>query len=288
MRALTNFMVTHVTEAAVVIRNLVKTFGDHTALDGISLEVPKGSVYGFIGANGAGKTTTIRILLGLAKSTSGSVTVLGTARGELPTKPIEGVAYLPDVPSVYPWLSAMEAMTMLAGFSGVIEDIARDRSNDLLALVGLDRANGRVGSFSRGMKQRLGIAAALVSAPQLLVLDEPTSALDPLGRRDVMNLLKDLRGRTTVLFSSHLLGDVEEVCTHVGMIHAGQMIAQGTVDDVLSMSNAEPQYSLRFSAAQLDSVRNVVKNAGLERTEIVEQKPSLQQVYEQKTERKNR
>ncbi len=219
---------------AISTHNLCKSYGGHAVLRNVNLAVPEGAVYGFVGANGAGKTTTIRILLGLAAASSGHATVLGTARGELPPTPVSGVAYLPDVPGISPWLRATDALITLARLDGTPADVAASRAADLLDVVGLAHVPGRVGSFSRGMKQRLGIAAALVSAPRLLVMDEPTSALDPLGRADLLAVIRELTGRATVLFSSHILGDVEKVSTHVGILDRGELLAQGAVEDLLT------------------------------------------------------
>ncbi|MEX3505486.1 ABC transporter ATP-binding protein [Corynebacterium sp. LK2510] len=221
-------------DLAVATRDLSKSFGKHRVLNSINLQVPKGSCYGFVGANGAGKTTTLRILAGLAAASSGSATVLGAERGKLPVKPVPGVSYLPDVPQISPWLGAKDALITLARLSGITPDLAAERSGELLNLVNLDRAPGRVGSFSRGMKQRLGIAAALISAPKLLLIDEPTSALDPIGRADVLALLRELAGDVTIIFSSHILTDVANVSTHVGILHHGNLLAQGPLEELLA------------------------------------------------------
>lgn len=221
------------TDHAVTTSHLSKTYGRHPALTDLTMHVPTDAVYGFIGANGAGKSTTIRILLGLARATSGSATVLGVERGHLPPTPVRGVSHLPDVPDLNPWLRAPEAVSLFARLAGADPDLAAHRARELLELVGLGRARGRIGGFSRGMRQRLGIAAALAPAPRLLVLDEPTSALDPRGRADVLGVIAALRGRATVLFSSHLLDDVESVSTHVGILHAGHLLAEGPVEALL-------------------------------------------------------
>ncbi|ARU45752.1 ABC transporter ATP-binding protein [Corynebacterium silvaticum] len=221
-------------DLAVATRDLSKSFGKHRVLNSINLQVPKGSCYGFVGENGAGKTTTLRILAGLAAASSGSATVLGAERGKLPVKPVPGVSYLPDVPQISPWLGAKDALITLARLSGITPDLAAERSGELLNLVNLDRAPGRVGSFSRGMKQRLGIAAALIGAPKLLLIDEPTSALDPIGRADVLALLRELTGDVTIIFSSHILTDVANVSTHVGILHRGNLLAQGPLEELLA------------------------------------------------------
>lgn len=220
---------------AVRTVNLSKEFGSVAALKGIDLVVPHGAIYGFIGANGAGKTTAIRILFGLASASSGYVEVLGHRRGELPATPIPGLAYLPDAPNLSPWMSADETLIFLAGLSGVPEDIAAEKAPGVLRFVGLDRVrHASIGGFSRGMKQRLGIACALIGEPQLLILDEPTSALDPLGRSDLLSIISQLRGVATVIFSSHFLADVEHVCTHIGMLDRGELLMQGELAEIMN------------------------------------------------------
>lgn len=221
-------------DLAVSTKDLSKTFGKQKVLNNINLQVPTGSCYGFVGANGAGKTTTMRILAGLAGASSGSATVLGASRGKLPVRPIPGVSYLTDVPQISPWLRAKDALITLARLGGITPDLAAERSEELLNLVNLDKAPGRIGSFSRGMKQRMGIAAALVTAPKLLLIDEPTSALDPIVRADVLALLRELTGQVTIVFSSHILTDVAKVSTHAGILHRGNLLVQGQLDELLN------------------------------------------------------
>ncbi|ALU21284.1 ABC transporter ATP-binding protein [Corynebacterium pseudotuberculosis] len=230
------------TPLAVQTQNLSKYYGDVAVVDDLSMSVPEGSIYGFIGSNGAGKTTTIRILLGFAAASSGSATVLGLPRGTLPSEPSPQIAYLPDVPRFAAWMKPIDALIYLGRISGVEPDLAVDRAHDLLDLVGLSGARGSVGGFSRGMSQRLGIAASLIGAPRLLVLDEPTSALDPIGRADVLAIIKQLRGQVTVLFTSHLLADVQNVCDHVGLLHKGKLVLEGELQDVLATHRSATTY----------------------------------------------
>ncbi|MBV7362911.1 ABC transporter ATP-binding protein [Actinomycetaceae bacterium TAE3-ERU4] len=240
---------------AVFTQNLCKTYGGCQVLSDVNLKVPEGEVYGFVGANGAGKTTTIRILLGLAAATKGKASVLGVSRGVLPPSPVEGVAYLPDVPEISPWLGGVDAIVSLARLDGVPADVALTRAKDLLELVGLSNVPGRVGQYSRGMKQRLGIAASLVSAPKLLILDEPTSALDPLGRADTLAVIRELAGQATVIFSSHILADVEDVSTQVGILHKGILLAQGSLSEILeSQGRSHTQLRVRIDAEKKDDV----------------------------------
>ncbi|TLM78308.1 MAG: ABC transporter ATP-binding protein [Actinobacteria bacterium] len=219
---------------AVRVRRLTKRFGPVAALRGVDLSVPAGSVYGFLGPNGAGKTTTLRILTGLARPTSGEAQILGHDLSADGAAARAQTGFLPDVPGFYPWMTAEEFLR----FSGRLFDLDAvlldDRVRALLDLAGLAGVTTRIGGYSRGMKQRLGIAQALVNAPKVLMLDEPTSALDPMGRRDVLEMIASLRGRTTVLFSTHILADVERVCDRVGILSAGRVVAEGTLEELLA------------------------------------------------------
>lgn len=219
---------------AVQVTDLVKTYGQTRALDGLDLTVPQGSVFGFLGPNGSGKTTTIRILLGLARATSGTALVLGEDLSHAPTMARKRVGFVPDVPTAYGWMTAPEFLQLVGELHQVPADVLDTRIPELLRLAGLDGVRTRIGGYSRGMAQRLGIAQALVNAPDVLILDEPTSALDPLGRRDVLDLIARLRGRTTVLFSTHILNDVERVCDQVAIINSGRVVVTGAVDEVKS------------------------------------------------------
>jgi ABC-2 type transport system ATP-binding protein len=214
---------------------LVKRYGPTTALDGVDLRVPTGSVYGLVGPNGAGKTTLLGILAGLRAATAGSLQI-GVGPSEM--------AVLPDTPLFDPWLTAREVVDLARVLSD--ESVDGERVNEVLAAAGLaDDADRRVGGFSRGMLQRLGVAATVVARPRLLVLDEPSSALDPLGRREVLDLVGRLRGNATVLFSSHILSDVQEVCDTVGVLHRGELLYQGPIDDLL-VGTATPSYVVRI------------------------------------------
>ncbi|MEL4359063.1 MULTISPECIES: ABC transporter ATP-binding protein [unclassified Luteococcus] len=214
------------TAPALQIRDLGKRFRDKTALDGVDLEVAEGSIFGFLGPNGAGKTTTIRILLGLARATSGRAEIFGqdvaTAGNDLRRQ----VGHLPDVPGFYPWMTAPGFLAFTGRLFGLDRATIAERSDALLAMAGLNGVEHKVGGFSRGMKQRLGIAQALMNAPRLLILDEPTSALDPTGRKEVLDMIAALKGRTTVLFSTHILGDVERVCDEVAILADGRVVTQ--------------------------------------------------------------
>jgi ABC-2 type transport system ATP-binding protein len=206
---------------------LVKRYRRQVALDGVDLEVPAGVVYGLVGPNGAGKTTLLSILAGLRRPTQGTCH-LGTAR----------FAVLPDTPRFDPWLTGSEVVSLAAHLA----DRGSDRVAEVLETAGLAEAAGRrVGGYSRGMLQRLGLAATVVGSPELLLLDEPAAALDPAGRREVLDLVRQIRGEATVVFSSHILTDVQEVSDWVGILDEGRLAFQGRVDDLL-VRHAAPIY----------------------------------------------
>ena len=216
-------------EKVVETQGLTKRYGTGIiAVDSLDLSVYRGEVYGFLGPNGAGKTTTLRMLLGLIRPTAGSAKVVGAAPGS--PKSLIKVGAIVETPAFYPYLSGYDNLRLLAMYCGV----AASRVDATLAEVDLTpRAHHKFSTYSLGMKQRLGIAAALLKEPELLILDEPTNGLDPQGMADVRNLIIELgKGERTVLISSHLLGEVEQMCTRVGVIRKGKIVAEGTVDQL--------------------------------------------------------
>ena len=225
--------------AAIQTTALTKTYGEARALDAMDLTVPEGSVFGFLGANGAGKTTTLRLLTGLARPTSGSVQVLGRDVATAGNAVRSEIGFLPDVPGFYDWMTAPELMRFAGGLFGIGRTVLEARVEMLLDLAGLTGVATTVGGFSRGMKQRLGVAQSLVNAPRLLLLDEPTSALDPMGRKDVLEMIASLRGRTTVLFSTHILADVERVCDTVAILDRGRVVARAPIDELKARYGAQ-------------------------------------------------
>jgi ABC-2 type transport system ATP-binding protein len=223
---------------AVELRGLTKRFGDTLALDHVDLQVQPGVVFGFLGRNGAGKTTTLRILSGLARPTAGTARVLGHDVEGAPNVVRSRIGFLPDVPGFYPWMTAREYLEFAGRLFGLDSATLDARANALLEMAGLAGVDARVGGFSRGMKQRLGIAQALINAPSLLMLDEPTSALDPIGRREVLEMVASLRGRTTVFFSTHILADVERVCDAVAILERGRVVASAGIAELTSRAAA--------------------------------------------------
>ncbi len=282
---------------------LTKRYGERViAVEDLDLRVRRGEVYGFLGANGAGKTTTLRMLLGLIRPTSGSVRVLG----EPPGSP-EGLAHigaLVETPAFYPYLSGWDNLRVLALHAGT----QQNRIPIVLEQVDLaDRAGDAFKTYSLGMKQRLGVAAALLKDPELLILDEPTNGLDPAGMSEMRDLIKNFgRDNRTVLLSSHLMAEVEQICDRVGVIHSGKLIAEGTVDDLRGQGGlrvrAHPLDEARRIASQLDGVGEVqvldddtlriaidpadaswlnrqLIGAGIEVSEIYREKASLEAVF---------
>lgn len=215
------------------VTQLIKKFGTRTAVKGISFELEEGGCTALLGPNGAGKTTTLRMLAGLLSPTSGSVVIDGKGTSEIASR--NQIGYLPQHPSFYGWMTGKEYVVYAAGLSGMTGKQASAEAERILEKVGLkEAARRRISGYSGGMKQRLGLAQALVHRPRLLLLDEPVSALDPLGRREVMNLLQQLRQETTILLSTHVLHDAEEVCDRIIMLRNGEIVEQGNISELSS------------------------------------------------------
>ena len=219
---------------AIKTVDLSKSFGRTVAVAGLTMAVPRGEVFGFLGPNGAGKTTSVKLLLGLLKPTSGEAWLLGRPIGDLQTR--RRIGYLPELFRYQAWLSAREVLALHCELAPLPRSSWSDEISTALETVGLtDRANDRVGTFSKGMQQRLGLGAALLGEPELVFLDEPTSALDPVGRHDVREIIRGLASRGTAVFlNSHLLSEVEQVCDRVAVVDHGRVIASGTMDELLS------------------------------------------------------
>ena len=216
----------------LAIQNLKKHFGSKEVLCGIDLSVPEHSIFGFIGKNGAGKTTTMKAILGLLKADSGEIYVMGEKVHFGQTNTNRHIGYLPDVPEFYSYMTPMEYLSLCGEVCGMDKTDIVTRSKELLELVGLGKEYHRIKGFSRGMKQRLGIAQALLNRPKLLICDEPTSALDPAGRKEILDILLAAKEQTTVFFSTHILSDVERICTEVAFLNDGIIAMQGTIADL--------------------------------------------------------
>lgn len=214
---------------AIKTEGLSKYFSGKKAVDNLNLEVPEGVIFGYLGPNGAGKTTTIRLLLSLAKPTKGNAYILDENIRETRNY-LNKVGFLPEVPSFYNFFNAREFLHFIADISGMARP--DKKIEEVLEIVDLKRERKRIGTYSRGMKQRLGIAQAMLSDPPLLILDEPTSALDPEGRKETLDLIASLRGHKTVFFSTHILADVERICDMVGIIKDGRLMLNDSIENV--------------------------------------------------------
>jgi ABC-2 type transport system ATP-binding protein len=237
-------------EPAIVTRGLTRRYGSVVALDHLDLEVPTGSVFGFLGPNGAGKTTTLRLLAGLGRATSGTAVVAGVPVGQNRPELARRIGYLDQDPKLYAWMRGREVLELAGRLYGLSGVELRQRVRELLEQVGLlDAAERRVAGYSGGMRQRLGIAQAIIHRPPVVFLDEPVSALDPEGRHDVLGLIEQLRPDTTVFMSTHILGDVERICDRVAILDAGHVVVEGTISELLDQF-ARPSYELELEPGQ--------------------------------------
>ena len=234
----------------VSARGLVKLYGELVAVDHVDLTVEKGDVFGYLGPNGAGKTTSLRMLLGLIRPTEGSIELFGRDPQVAGAKALDGVAGFVEGPTFYPYLTGRRNLRLLAAYD---DGDSRSRIEELLELVELaDRGDDKVGGYSHGMRQRLGIAAALLREPKLLLLDEPTTGLDPAGMRDMRDLVRGLAAQgITVLLSSHLLGEVEELCNRVAIIRKGRIVYEGQLHELLATAAT----GFRLRSPELDRAK---------------------------------
>lgn len=217
---------------ALKIDNLHKSFGKNTIINGLSMSIPENTIIGFLGKNGAGKTTTMKMILGFLKIDEGSIEVFGEKVSFGQSKTNRFIGYLPDVPEFYGYMTAKEYLNLCGSITGLSKNEIKNKSEELLELVGLRDVNKRISGYSRGMKQRLGIAQALLNSPKLLICDEPTSALDPLGRKEILDIILKIKDSTTVIFSTHILSDVEAICDHVVVLDKGKNVLEGSIDEL--------------------------------------------------------
>lgn len=234
------------------MENLSKGFGEHHIIKNLSFAVPENTIYGFLGQNGAGKTTTMKMVLGLLKPTSGRISVCGEDVTYGETKTNRHIGFLPDVPEFYGYMKPMEYLSLCGEVAGIDRKKVKLKSEELLSLVGLDRADKRISGFSRGMKQRLGIAQALLAEPKLLICDEPTSALDPVGRKEILDILLSVKGKITVIFSTHILSDVERICDHAAILHKGSLVINGTLSQ---LKQSYPHDTLQIEFCSVDDLK---------------------------------
>ncbi len=217
------------------ISHVSKSFGNNKVIDDLSFSVPEHSVFGFIGKNGAGKTTTMKMALGLLKMDVGEIFVNGEKVSFGQNHTNRFIGYLPDVPEFYGFMTPLEYLMMCGEITRMPRKQVKEKSAELLSLVGLAGVKKRIRSFSRGMKQRMGIAQALLNSPRLLICDEPTSALDPIGRKEILDILHSVKAHTTVIFSTHILSDVERICDRIAFLHEGRIVRSGTLEEIRGM-----------------------------------------------------
>ena len=236
--------------SAISCQKLTKRYGDVLALDHLTLEVPEGSVFGFLGPNGAGKTTALRLLAGLAYPTEGSATVLGTdvVSGGISLR--KRMGFLDQSPRYYTWMRGRELLAFVGQLFGLKGRTLDQRVDEVLELTGLTQAAGRrIGGYSGGMRQRLGLAQALINRPEVLFLDEPISSLDPSGRHEILKAIADLRHQTTIFMSSHILADIERVCDSVAIINQGRLLVASSVAE-LQEQYAQPIFTIEPELGQ--------------------------------------
>ena len=244
---------------AIEARGLSKRFGPILALDRLDLAVPRGSVFGLLGPNGAGKTTTIRILTGLARPTAGGASVAGVEVGLDEPRLHHRVGYLDQDPRFYSWMKGRELLELVGRLHGLAGSALHSRVGEMLTRTGLTAAGERrIGGYSGGMRQRLGIAQALIHEPEILFLDEPVSSLDPEGRRDLLELIAGMRGEATVVFSTHVLSDVERICDRVAILDRGRRVIEGPLEELLA-AHARPIYRLVAAPGQEEAVAGLVE-----------------------------
>lgn len=246
------------TKTILHVEGLAKHFGDKAVLRDVTFSVNKGEIVGFIGRNGSGKTTTIKMILGLLQKTAGTVTICGEKVEFGSGATARYVGYLPDVPEFYNYLRPDEYLRLSAKVSGISDDEINERIIELLQLVGLE-SRKKIGTFSRGMKQRLGIAQALIGRPKLLICDEPTSALDPMGRYELLEILQRIKHETTILFSTHILSDVERISDSIVVLDEGVVKYAGTVDELKKQHQAN---MVRITTASEEECKAIMRAFG--------------------------
>lgn len=252
------------------VKNLTKKFAHTTAVNDVSFSLEKGSCVALLGANGAGKTTTLRLLAGLLKPTSGSISFEGNLKGDIRAH----IGYLPQYPVFHPWMTGKEFLVYVGQLANLSKKEATERAEHLLERVGILKVgNERVGKYSGGMKQRLGIAQAMIHKPKMIMLDEPVSSLDPIGRREVLTLLEELKKDTTILFSTHILNDAEGISDALLLMDNGEILEQGKLVDLRDKyQSTQIELSLKsFEDHHLQTLRNLpgIKEVSIDNKQIV-------------------
>lgn len=251
--------------------NLVKRFGNTNAVKGINFQIEEGRCVSLLGPNGAGKTTTLKMLSGLLEPTSGSIDFNGEKAKDLR----EFIGYLPQYPAFYNWMSGKEFLVFTGQLAKLNRKEAEIRSEQLLERVGLaDAKRRRIGGYSGGMKQRLGLAQALIHRPKLLILDEPVSALDPLGRREVLDMMREIKEETTILFSTHVLHDAEEISDDILIMHAGEIAISGSLGCVMD-EYRQPIIQIEFESQATDWLKSIADYSFVSEVNIQGNKTSI-------------
>ncbi len=244
---------------AIEVRGLSKRFGKVVALDGLDLDVPQGSVFGFLGPNGAGKTTALRLLTGLGRPSGGTASVDGIPVASGDPALARRIGYLDQDPRFYAWMTGRELLELAGRAYGLEGQDLRQRVDDILETVGLtDAGHRRIGGYSGGMRQRLGVGQAILPRPRVVFLDEPVSALDPAGRRDVLGLIGSLRGAVTVVMSTHILNDVERICDRVAILDHGRLVTEAPIEELLAR-HARPIIEIDPEPGQTDAVASLAE-----------------------------
>lgn len=258
------------------VENLTKKYGNFQVLDGISFEVKRGSIYGFLGPNGAGKTTTMNILSGLIGFNGGDIYLNGQSFEKNKRQLLKKVGYLPQSPVFYGYMTAVEYLTFIGKLGGLENRKIKARIEELLYIVKLtDSAKRRIGGYSGGMKQRLGLAAALFNNPELVFLDEPTSALDPEGRMEVLDFIEGLKkSETTVFFSTHILSDIERVCDEVSILNQGKILVSDKLDN-LKNKYIQPIFDIEFEENIRELESNLKSIPWIEKTVVKDNKANI-------------
>ena len=263
------------------LSHVSKCFGDKKVLQDVTFTVPEKCIFGFIGRNGAGKTTTMKSILGLLQTDSGEITICGEKVAYGQNSANRHIGYLPDVPEFYSYMTAREYLRLCGEVTGMKSSEIKKRSDELLELVGLANEKHRIKGYSRGMKQRLGIAQALINRPKLLICDEPTSALDPVGRKEILDILSAAKEQTSVLFSTHILSDVEKISDRIALLEGGKIVVSGTIEEIklmrsepdieLSLQNADDtaKVAKEFPSAELQEGKIIFKDASAEQAEHI-------------------
>src|SRR5580658_1177827 len=252
---------------AISIRNLTKVYPIPfkrervLAVKNLSLDVEPGQVYGLLGPNGSGKSTTMKIVLGLVPPTMGTTEIFGRDSSMVDSR--EDVGFLPENPYFYKYLTGYETLIFYGKICGLRGKALKDRAGELLKLVGLENARDRrLGGYSKGMLQRIGLAQALVQEPRLLVLDEPTAGVDPAGSREIRDLILDFKSRgITILLCSHLLGQVQEICDRIGILHRGDLVREGKLEDLISIKNQTELILEDTSPELLDEIQALIRKS---------------------------